>query len=229
MKKNAFSYSYIMKKFAYALLLVPFLLFLAACGGGYDYTKHLSEVKSDIFRAETDDFSVTVTCISREHPYASDGITCPLSDLVEIVVIPTDKADADYSVFLLGDCEIGGEMSFRSVEDDWFYSESITEFPKGSVSIRLERGEQKWEFLATSVKNEATMSATEALKVAVEHEKEAVDRLTENGAFQGEFRVRLLRRDVNYYYVGIVSKDGNTISLLLAAESGEILARRENG
>jgi len=40
--------------------------------------------------------------------------------------------------------------------------------------------------------------------------------------------VRLLRRNTNYYYVGIVDTDGKTISLLLNSETGEVLARREN-
>lgn len=44
----------------------------------------------------------------------------------------------------------------------------------------------------------------------------------------GEFHVRLLRRDANYYYVGIVDGKGHTISLLLDSETGETLARRES-
>lgn len=38
--------------------------------------------------------------------------------------------------------------------------------------------------------------------------------------------MRLLRRDKNYYYVGITDCTGKTISLLLNAETGEVLARR---
>ena len=52
--------------------------------------------------------------------------------------------------------------------------------------------------------------------------------MTQNGKFNGEFRVRLLKRDKTYYYVGIVGKDGGELSLLLDAESGALLARREN-
>ena len=215
-----------MKKHAFAVILLPLFLLLAACGGSYDYTKHLSEVKRDVFFAETEAFTLTLSCIEREHPYASDGICCPLTRLMEAVLVPKEKEEAAYSVFLEGDAW-GGEMSRRSVEDDWFYAESVHSFPEKQVSIRLERDGEIVEISATSVKNEHTMSAEEALEIAVGHEKEAIGRLTEGGVFQGEFRVRLLRRNVNYYYVGIVSKSGATISLLLGAESGEVLARRE--
>ena len=39
--------------------------------------------------------------------------------------------------------------------------------------------------------------------------------MTKNKRFYGEFYVRLLRRNVNYYYVGIVDESGNTLSLHL--------------
>lgn len=216
-----------MKK-GYLVFLIPVFaaLALSACGKKYDYSAHLSEIKRDIFSASTEDFSVTLACISREHPYASDGIACPRSEIGEVTLV-SKKGDAgDFSVFV-AETEWGGEMSFRSVQDDWFYSESMPSFPEGSVTIRVEWSGGSCELEATSVKNEGTMSAEEALETAVAHEKEYIGRLMQNGTFQGEFRVRLLRRDVNYYYVGIVSKDGRTLSLLLGAESGEVLARRE--
>ncbi len=216
-----------MKKTAFVLILLPLLMLFGACGRTYDYTAHLSEVRRDIFRAETEAFTLTLSCIEREHPYASDGVTCPISRSMEVVLVPADRGDASYRVFLAGDAAWGGEMSKRNIEDDWYYSESIEVFPETSVSLSVERNGETTEISATSVKNEDTMSAEEALKIAVEHEKEAIKRMTADGAFQGEFRVRLLRREVNYYYVGIVSKDGKTISLLLGAESGEVLARRE--
>ncbi|MBR7186726.1 MAG: hypothetical protein IKD43_04505 [Clostridia bacterium] len=213
------------KTFFLSGLLVPVLL-LSACTGGYDYAKHLSEVKRDIFCAATEEFTVTLSCISREHPYASDGITCPMTDLTEIVLCPKDSA-ANYSVYVMGEQEWGGEMSFRSAQNDWFYSQSVGDFPANSVTLRVEWEGGSREIVASSVKNEHTMSAEEALQTAISHEKAAIDARMQNGSFTGEFRVRLLRRDANYYYVGIVDGNGHTISLLLCAESGEVLARRE--
>ena len=217
-----------MKKAFLLTVFLPVLLLCAACGSDYDYTRHISETRSDIFIASSEHFTVTLSCITREHPYASDGITCPLSELVEIVLKPEQPSATNFEVYVLGEEQWGGEMSFRNVEDDWFYSQSVKVFPESSVSLRVvwDSGEQ--EVLATSVKNDGTMSVTEALKSAISHEKTYVDMRMQNGAFTGEFRVRLLRRDVNYYYVAIVDADGHTLSLLLGAESGEVLARRES-
>ncbi len=220
-------------KFFRLALLLPALLLpaLAACGGGYDYSKHLSEVRSDIFCAETEEFSVTLSCVSREYPYSADGVASPMRKIVEISLSPAENTAAEYSVFVLGENGeqvLGGEASFRNFAGDWYFSQSVESFPQTSISLRVTWGENVRELTATSVKNENTLSPEAALVRAVEHERELVERLTVDGAFRGEFYVRLLRRDKNYYYVGVMDRAGGVVALLLDGETGEVLARREN-
>lgn len=215
-----------MKKRILPILLL-LTLALGGCGGSYDYSAHISELRSDIFQAETEEFSLTLTCVSREYPFATDGIACPRTDVVEISLVPTVPGN-EYSAYFATDAgEQGGEMSFRNAFGDWFFSESVTAFPNGSVSVRICRDEEVHEITATSVKNESTLSPAEALDCAVSAEKDRIERMTESRQFLGEFHVRLLRRDKNYYYVGIIDRDGETLSLLLDSESGEVLARRD--
>lgn len=197
-----------------------------ACGS-YDYTAHISEARNDLFCAETEEFSVTLSCVTREYPYVADGITCPQTNVVEISLVPVRAEICDYEVFVLGESVWGGETSFRSYAGDYFYSESVNAFPEKSVTIRIKWEDQTRELTATSVKNEKTLSVNEILKHAISAEKETVDKLKQKGNFLGEFYIRLLRRNTNYYYVGIIDREGKTISLLLDSETGELLARRE--
>ncbi len=227
MKNCVFSYSYTMKKFFPLSLAVFALPLFAGCGKAYDYTRDLSEVKRDIFLAETEDFSLTLSCGEREYPYASDGVACPMTSLCEISVKCKEYTGETVSVFVLGETEWGGEMSFRNVRDDFYYSSGLTEELKGPVSLRVEIGESVTEVVATSVKTEKTLSPEEALSCAVAAEKEYIKARMQGGEFAGEFRVRLLRREICYYYVGIVDS-ARTLSLLLDAETGEVLARRES-
>lgn len=214
------------------LILFPCILLLlplfSACARPYDYTAHISECKSDVFRAETEEFSLTLSVVSREYPYADDGIACPRSTVCEISLVPQSDLRADFEIYLT-DNDWGGEMSFRSVRGDYAYSESM-DFPLGaSVALNLRWKGETREITATSVRTENTLSPEAALGFAVAAEKETVERLTQDGTFCGEFRVRLLRRDQTYYYVGIVAKDGTTVSLLLDSETGAVLARRTSG
>ncbi|MDE5547860.1 MAG: hypothetical protein K2J30_02570 [Clostridia bacterium] len=200
---------------------------LTGCGG-YDYFAHVSEIRSDIFCAETEEFSLTLSCTEREYPYASDGIACSMSKVVEISVNPID-CDLDGLEITFTDGKgTDGDAAFRNTHGDYFYSFGVTEFPTESVSLSLKWNNGERELTATSVKNEQTMTAKQALDCAISAEKDKISRMTRNKRFYGEFYVRLLRRNVNYYYVGIVDENGNTLSLLLDSESGDILARREN-
>lgn len=218
----------IMKKILCSVcVLAGMIPALTGCGS-YDYSAHVSEVRSDIFCAETEEFSLTLSCTEREYPYASDGIACPMSKVVEISVTPIE-CDLDGLEIAFTDGQgTGGEASFRNTHGDYFYSFGVTEFPAQSVSLALKWKSGERELTATSVKNEKTISAEKALDCAISAEKDKISRMTKNKRFYGEFYVRLLRRNTNYYYVGIVDESGSTLSLLLDSETGEILARREN-
>lgn len=210
------------------LLLIPLLALpsLAGCKGE-DYTKYLSFVKSDVFVAETEDFSLTLSCITREVPYASDGVACAGQQLIEIELKPVETDGTEsYSVVLEGTPALSGELSYRSVQGDWFLSQSVTSFPAGSVSLRLSKDGESTELTASSVRTENTLTPEEALNFAVQAESELIGRMTAGKTFHGEFQVRLLRRGRTYYYVGIVGEKENA-ALLLDAETGEVLARRK--
>ena len=197
---------------------------LAACNKAPDYFNYVSELRSDLFVASEEEFSLTVACISREYPYINDGIKATLSNIVEITL----EGEADeYSVYILGEEHMGGEMSFRNTRGDFYYSQGVKSFPEGSVSLRVEWEDTSREIVATSVKTAHTLSPEAALSSALKGEQAALNRMSADGQFRGEFYVRLIRRDKNYYYVGIVDTNGKLISLLLDSESGQVLARHE--
>ena len=210
------------------LLLVPLfaLPFLAACKQE-DYSRHLSDVRSDLFVAETEEFSLAISCITRETPYAADGVACNTLKLIEIAVKPSESTDGSksYRIELSGEPAISGELSYRTVKGDYFLSQGVSAFPEGSVTVRLSEDGKTTEIAATSVKTEKTLSPEEALNFAVDAERELVGRMTAGNTFEGEFTVRLMRRSRNYYFVGITGKQENA-ALLIDAETGEVLARR---
>ena len=213
-----------MKKFSSLLLLTGLLPLVASCKHGTDYFNYVSELRSDLFVASAEQFSVTVACISREYPYINDGVKASMCDLVEITL---EGEASEYCVYLLGEEQIGGEMSFRNTRGDFYYSQGVKSFPEGSVSLRVEWEDTSCEIVATSVKTEGTLSPQAALECALKSEQATLERMSVDGSFRGELYVRLLRRDKNYYYVGIVDTNGKMISLLLDSESGQVLARHE--
>ena len=217
-----------MKKRLCLFLAAAALLPLCAACAPYRYNDCLSEVRSDLFLAETEDFTLTLACVEREYPYADDGIPCPMSKTVQVTLSPLTPPAGDVSIFVgEGEARLGGEASYRTTRGDYTYSEGVDAFPEGSVNVRVTYGGTEHTLAATSVKNEETLSPGEALAKGIAAEKETMERMRKNGVFCGELCVRLLRRDKNYYYFAIT--DGTErISLLLDGETGEVLARRED-
>ena len=205
----------------FPLLLVPLFTGCAKT----DYYDYASEIKEDIFCTETENFTLSVSCVSREYPYIADGISCPKSNLVEISLVSDEKAA--YEVYIEGEKPVGGEMTYRTYAGDYYWSASTENFFSEKIELRVVKGEESEEVIATSVKSEKTLSPREALARAVEAEKETIEAMTGKDGFEGEFYIRLLRRDTNYYYVGIIDRQGGTLSLLLDSETGEVLARRK--
>ncbi len=214
--------SFFLTLFFAAAMLLP----LSGCGET-DYFQYVSDCRSDLFLARTEDFEVTVSCLTREYPFAQDGYAGALGKTVEATLVENTLSDATYEIYFLEDVPRGGEMSFRSVSSDRYYSRGVEEFPKDTISLRIVRDGKSQEIAATSVKNQKTLSPFAALEFALSAEKDAVKKLTSGNRFAGELHVRLIRRDKNYYYVGIVDRNKRTVCMLLDSETGKVLARRE--
>ncbi len=208
-------------------LLLPLLFLPVGCKKTENYFAFVSDIRSDIFCAETDAFTVTVSCLEREHPFAVDGIVSPKSKTVEVILTEKAATGAEYEVYFLEDMPRGGDMTFQNVTGDYYFSRGVEEFPSGSLSLRIVSGDKIEELFLTSVKTQKTLTPEEALSFAVAAEKDTINSLTQD-RFGGEFHVRLLRRDKNYYYVGIAHPESGTLSLLLDSETGEVLARRQS-
>lgn len=210
--------------FVLSVILPALALPVFAACAPYDYTDRLSEVRSDLFLAETDEFSLTVACVSREYPYADDGIPCPMTNLIEADLHPKTDIPATVEIYA-ENSNWGGDASFSAVTGSFRFSQGTDAFPEGSLSLRVVWGETETTIAATSVRTEDTLSPKEALSLFVGAEKETLARMKQDGAFCGELCVRLLRRDKNYYYAAVTDGKERT-ALLLDAETGEILARR---
>ena len=200
-----------MKKRTLLILATAALLpALTACAP-YDYSDRLSEVRSDLFIAQTEEFTLTLACVEREYPYADDGVPCPMTKTVQATLSPVTAPAGDVEIYIgEGEARWGGEASFRTTYGDYTLSEGVDDFPAGTVTVSVVYGE-----------------TSHSLAAGVEAERETLERMEENGVFCGELCVRLLRRDKNYYYFAVTNGQ-ERVSLLLDGETGAVLARRED-
>ena len=204
-----------MKKLLFCFLLP--LLFLFGCSDQSRLTKYLSENRYALYEGETAGCKIKAASVKREYPYNADGLVGELSTLFEVTVILEEKVDSPKLSFTVNDKTYGGELSYDTVSGVYAYSctldlweESVT-FQVGAFTVEAKRVNE-------------TDNTDLILKALEANESELISSYGTN-VFLGEIHLRLIRDDKLYYYIGLVNKDGETISLL-TDETGKVLARR---
>lgn len=202
--------------------LAAVLLCFTGCGRGVDYTKYISEKRSEVYLYEDDAVSVKIQCSEKEQPFAADGYRGDISPLVEIFVkLPKNPEELEVSVE-----GHGGEMNYQAVGKRFELSFSAKAFKKDGVDVTLTYGGESKTYTALSVKYAGVMSCEDAVKCVVEHDRALFEGMTKNGLFDGEIFVRLLFDEGCYYYVGICDKTLHITAFLIDGESGKILATK---
>ncbi len=212
------------------VLLLSFALFFsfAACKKKINYFDYVSELRSNIFLAESEDFSLRIYAVNKETPYVTDGIKKEISTLTE-VYLTAPSGNQEYTLsFTVNGRDYGGEMSFDNVKADYYFSCTLDVSSLSSIECNIECGKEKTTLTATSVLSSATLSPQIVLKTLQSAEHELFSSLTDKYGFAGEIYIRLIYEDSPYYYVGVIDRESHIYAFLINAETGKILARRQS-
>ena len=224
--KNALRRTFI---FTFAILFSLALLFLfPSCKKTQDYFSYLSEYRSNLFLVETEQFSLRIYALEKEHPFVADGGVGELTKRTELYITTKDGSNRCAVTFDLDGKTHGGECSYDSVKREYFYSCAVDTSSLSSIPLCVEIEGSRYEVTAYSVKNTDVLSGREILNRLQEQEGDLFVHLTDKNGFLAEIHLRLLYEETPYYYIGIVEKSGKTTAFLLDAATGKILAKRES-
>lgn len=211
------------------LLFLPIVLFsLCACKSKVEYFDYVSELRSNIFLARNEDFSLRAYAVEKETPYSPDGIKRETSKRTEIFLI-APSGDRDCELYFTIDAQpYGGDMSFDNVRAEYYFSCTLDVSALTAITFEIHYGESVLELTANSVKTSTTLSPNDALRALMKNENELFASLTDKYGFVGEIYIRLLYEEAPYYYIGVMDRNGKSYAFLLNATSGELLAKRQN-
>lgn len=225
MKKNL---KKVFFKLLFVLLAFVFTFPLFACAKGVDYTEYVSELRSNIFLAETDGFSLRIYSVKKESPYHSDGIAQPCNERTEIYLVAPQGDKTCQISFTANGKNHGGEMSFDNVKAEYYYYCPLDTSALTDISVQIHYGETQVDLTAKSVLNKDTLPPFDVLSILLNSEKELFDSLTDKYGFAGEIYIRLIYEESPYYYVGVIERNGKITAFLINATSGKILAKRKS-
>ena len=220
-----------MKKIFCALAAALLLLAaLVGCSTGPDLTEYVSEYRSDLFSGTDGKYTITASYSEREHPYEADGNPGKMSKLFEVALSAADNTKTYSISYTLAGKTYTDELSFDSVRMVHTCSRSLPQPTEKSITFSVTDAEGTVADIgATSVKSEKALSLEDLLQAVSTAEKERFAALTSGNHFAGELYVRLLcENEQNFYYIGLTDKNGETYAMLADAETGEIVATRNN-
>ena len=201
---------------------------LISCKNNVRYTDYVSELRGNIFLAQTDELSLKIYAVTKEIPYVADGVPKERSTRTE-VHLTAPSGDKEYTLSFEADGKTyGGEMSFDNVKAEYYFSCTLDVSALREIRCELACDETTTELTAKSVLTPTTLSAENVLNNVRIEEKELFSSLTDQYGFAGEIYIRLLYEEAPYYYVGITDRNGKTSAFLVNAETGKILAKRQS-
>lgn len=206
---------------------VAFFAPLVSAAKKLDYFDYVSELRSNVLTAETEEFSLRAFAVEKEYPYAADGVKREMTKRAEIYLTAPAGDELAHVNFQVGGEKYGGEMSYDNVKEEYFFSVSADLSKADTVDFFVEYGKEQLTFHAVTVKKQTTLTPKIALDKLKENETELFSSLTDEHGFMGEIYLRLICEGEPYYYVGLITKDGKVRAFLLAADTGKVLAKRE--
>ncbi len=213
---------------ALCLILSAISLFLlTGCKKEIDYFSYVSELRSNILLAETEDFSLKVYALLKEYPYAADGIPHEATNRCEVRLLAPNGAENYHITFRYKDKEYGGDMSYDNVKCEYYFSCALDISQCASLPCVIEYGDSRVELNALSVVNSSLLPSKQILEIVRNENEELFAIMTDKYGFQGEIYIRLLFEDACYYYVGVIDREGNVNAFLVNGSTGKIIAQRQ--
>jgi hypothetical protein len=211
----------------FLLLFCTLYFLLAGCNRKIDYFSYVSEFRNNIFLAETDSLSLRIYSVTKETPYAADGIAHESTARTEVFLLAPDGSQNYILTVYFNGAEYGGELAYDNVKSEYFLSFSLDVSAEKELSCVLSFGDTQIQLTATSVLRNETIAPNTILENVRAYDPELFKNMTDKYGFLGEIYLRLLYEDAPYYYVGVINRNGEIHAFLVNAITGKVLAHRK--
>ena len=225
------------KKFISLVLFVFCLLTFTACGKtDLDLSKFIIEKRENIFVASDDIYTLSFSTGLRESDYNFDGV---VNELVPFGVITLSRKDNQplandsYSfIVTINDQKYSGFLQ-KSYNDN-SYSTDLEVNTLGDENINVQISFTGYTFNQNleNISKDFQVDSDGAIAVTQKELKEEILNLLDDKNNKIEVVMKVLKDysvdDLKkyYWYVGIISTNGETMGILIDANNGDVIAKK---
>lgn len=225
------------KKLLIFMMLAIFVLGFSACGSTkIDLNDYLIERRNNLFTAEDEMYGVTFSSGTREENYALDGIRNNMQDFAILTLYRLDgnslaKDTYTYIVTIDGE-QFTGYLENSAVDNSYSADLAVNVGDSAVVNVQISFTGYNFNEDLTNVSSTFNVDSKTAISIASNELSEAINNITSDKNVKIEAVMKVLKDSstseaVSYYwYVGVVSTNGDTLGVLIDANSGDIVAKK---
>lgn len=211
-----------MKKLFCVLFSLICLFTLCSCNSDSKYTPYISQIRTDVFVGEGENYSLQVFSEQKEIPFINDTVAGEKHNVLTVRILNCNnplKIKVSYA-----DEELIADTEYNAHAMSMTASFEVLSFPKDTLTVEIE-GEFNEKIECVSKLKSDTISPLTALNNVISAKGDFIKSITDNGELKAEIYLRLLvENDYNFYYVGFGLGSNKITAFLLDGKTGEIIA-----
>ncbi len=225
------------KKIFLSLLIGICLIGFTGCGNAkVDLNNCLIEERNNLFTAQDELYCATFSSGKREENYALDGIVNNKTDFGIISFARLDRnpmTNDNYTyVVKINDQTFTGFLEKSTVDNSCSADLAFAAPDTATISVQVSFTGYTFNKELMNTSNNFAVDKTTAINIANKELKNELKNLTSNKNNKIEAVMKVLKdysagEVKNYYwYVGVVSTNGDTLGVLINALNGEVTAKK---
>ena len=225
------------KKIGFLLLFITCILTLTACGkNNINLQDYVIEKRENLFVANDDIYSVSFTTGSRESDYNFDGV---INEMVPFGVLTLTRnnnqslANDTYSyIVTINEQTYSGFLNKSNNDNSYSADLEVDTVGNETINVQISFTGYTFNQNLENLTNSFQVDSNSALKVAQKELKAGIKNLLSDNNVKMEVVMKIMKdysseNLKNYYwYVGIISTNGDTLGVLIDANNGDVIAKK---
>ncbi len=225
------------KKILIFMLLAVSLISLSACGRSkINLSEYLIEKRTNLYTAEDELYSVTFSSGMREQDYELDGV---ITNMVEFGILTLSRLDCNplandtytYTV-QINDQIYTGFLEPSQVDNSYVADVGVSAPNDATITVQITFTGYSFNEELSNTSNSFSVNADKAIEIANKELEEELKNITSDKNTKIEVVMKNLKDYSNseiknyYWYIGVISTNGETLGILIDAGSGDVIAKK---
>ena len=225
------------KKIAICALLGLSIFSLSACGNNsFNLSDYVIEQREHLYTASDDLYSVSFSTGMRESNYNFDGVVNEMVPFGVLTITRNDNnplANDTYSyIVTIGEQTYSGFLSKSNTDNSYSADLEVNDFTNETINAQISFTGYTFNKDLENTGLNFQVDYVSAIKVAEKELKGDIQNLLSDKNVKIEVVTKIMKdysseELKNYYwYVGVVSTNGDTMGILIDANTGDIIAKK---